>query len=52
VFLEGYNSFPWPVTIRHKGVTVGKGADGAMVTFPSGRQVMVADPSPQFVEDV
>lgn len=52
VFLEGYNPFPWPVTIRHKGVTVGKGADGAVVTFPSGKQVMVTDPSPQFVEDV
>jgi hypothetical protein len=52
VFLEGYNPFPWPVTIRHKGVTVSKGADGAIVTFPSGKQVMVTDPSPQFVEDV
>ncbi len=51
VFLEGLNPFPWPVTVRHKGVTVSKGADGAMVTFPSGRQVTLTDPSPQFVED-
>jgi hypothetical protein len=51
VFLEGRNPFPWPVTVRHKGVTVVKGADSATVTFPSGREVRVNDPSPQYVED-
>jgi hypothetical protein len=51
VFVEGLNPFPWPVTVKHKGVTVVKISDSAAVTFPSGKQIIVTDPSPQFVED-
>jgi hypothetical protein len=51
VFVEGRNPFPWPVTIRSKGVTVAKGPDSATVTFPSGKQHTVTEPGPQFVED-
>ena len=51
VFLEGRHPFPWAVTIRHKGVIVVKGYETATVTFPTGRQVAIADTSPQFVED-
>jgi hypothetical protein len=50
VFLEGRNPFPWPVTIRYKGVTVVKDAETAKVVFPSGEQVTLSDPRPQFVE--
>jgi hypothetical protein len=51
VFLEGRNPFPWPVTVRWKGVTVTKDASCAKVTLPSGREVTVTDGAPQFVED-
>jgi hypothetical protein len=51
VFLEGRNPFPWPVTVRHKGVTVVKDAESAKVTFPSGTQVTVTDPGAQIVRD-
>jgi hypothetical protein len=51
VCLEGRNPFPWPVTIRSKGVSVVKGPDSTTVTFPSGRQVVVTDADSQFIED-
>lgn len=51
VYLEGNNPFPWPVTIRHKGVTVVKGPNMTIVSFPSRQHITVSDPSPQFVED-
>jgi hypothetical protein len=51
VFVEGGNPLPQPVTVRYKGVVVTKDAGTARVTFPSGREVMVSDPAPQFVED-
>jgi hypothetical protein len=51
VRLEGRHPFPWPVTVRHKGVTVTKTADEATVTFPSGKYITVADARPQWVED-
>ncbi|MGQ0603783.1 MAG: MGH1-like glycoside hydrolase domain-containing protein, partial [Anaerolineales bacterium] len=54
VHLEGHNPFPWPVTVRYKGVTVRKepGAAYAKVAFPSGREVIVSDEAAQFVDDV
>jgi hypothetical protein len=37
VVLAGRNPFPWPVIIRHKGLTVVRAHDSTTVTFPSGR---------------
>jgi hypothetical protein len=53
VHLEGHNPFPWPVTVRYKGVAVRKepGAAYAKVTFPSGKEVILTDEAPQFVTD-
>jgi hypothetical protein len=51
VFLEGHNPFPWPVTLRYKGVTIFKSAGEARVTFPSGKTVTLGDPRPQFVDE-
>ena len=36
VFLEGYNPFPWPVTIRYKGVTIVKSAEESPRDFSLG----------------
>jgi hypothetical protein len=58
VFLEGCNPFPWPVTIRHKGLTVVRGlpsdagGGSTTITFPSGRSAVVRGEAPQLVEDV
>jgi hypothetical protein len=51
IHLEGHNPFPWPVTVRHKGVTVTKTAHEAVITFSSGKKVTVSEPDPQFVND-
>ena len=52
VFVAGRNPFPWPVTVRHKGLTVVRTHDTTTVTFPSGRsaQVPLAD-AEHVVED-
>ncbi len=51
VYLEGRNPFPWPVTVRYKGVAIVKSAEDARVTFPSGKTVVVSDLRPQFVDE-
>ncbi len=43
VRLEGKNPFPWPVTIRFRGLTVTRGADSTEVTFHNGKSVTVTD---------
>lgn len=51
VHLEGANPFPWPVSVRWKGVSVTRAGASTAVVFPSGREVSVAGEAPQFVED-
>jgi hypothetical protein len=51
VYLEGRNPFPWPVTVRHKGLTVVRGPEATTITFPSGRTATVSGEAAQAVED-
>jgi hypothetical protein len=51
VHLEGHNPFPWPVTVRHKGVTVTRTGPDTTINFSSGKQVTLADLTPQFIDD-
>lgn len=51
VWLSGHNPFPQPVTVRHRGVTVRKSGSTSVILFPSEREVVVPDPTPQYVED-
>ncbi len=51
VHLEGHNPFPWPVTVRWKGLAVTRVGAQTTVAFPSGHVVTVTDPAPQFIDD-
>ncbi|MBI4770726.1 MAG: hypothetical protein HY784_10055, partial [Chloroflexi bacterium] len=50
VWVSGRNPFPWPVTVKHKGVTVEKTAETTRVYFPGGGSFETPDDRPQFVE--
>lgn len=43
VRLEGRNPFPWPVTIRYRGLTVQRGLASTEVIFANGKSVIVKD---------
>ncbi|MCK5430832.1 MAG: hypothetical protein KAI94_15240, partial [Anaerolineales bacterium] len=49
VHLTGLNPFPWPVTVKYLGISVLRGKQNTIVTFPDGQTVVVDDPAPQFV---
>jgi hypothetical protein len=51
VYLEGRNPFPWPVTVRHKGLVVTRGHASTTITFPNGHAATVTGDAPQYVED-
>ncbi|HLF00347.1 MAG TPA: hypothetical protein VI547_00075, partial [Anaerolineales bacterium] len=51
VWVRGFNPFPWPVTVRWKGVSVAKTETATVVKFPSGRVVTIANETEQVVED-
>ncbi|HEY6073170.1 MAG TPA: hypothetical protein VIV15_07205, partial [Anaerolineales bacterium] len=49
VRLEGFNPFPWPVTLKYRGLTVQRGLDSTTVTFPNGAEAVVTSTDPTLV---
>ena len=50
VKLEGRNLFPWPVTIKYKGITIVRGLEQTVVTFLNGESVIVKEEQACIVE--
>lgn len=50
VRLEGKNLFPWPITLKYKGLTVVRGSEQTTVTFANGESIIVKDETPCVVE--
>ena len=51
VHLAGNNPFPWPVTLRYRGLTVIRQIDFTDITFPDGQTIRVTDPAPCLVSN-
>jgi len=49
VGLAGFNPFPWPVTVKYRGITILRQKDKTIVIFPDSQTVTVADPEPRIV---
>jgi hypothetical protein len=49
VRLEGKNVFPWPVTIKYKGLTIVRGLEHTVVNFSNGQSVVVKETQPCMV---
>lgn len=43
VRLEGRNPFPWPVTLKYRGLTITRGLDETIVKFPNGKSATITD---------
>lgn len=46
VDLQGFNPFPWPVTVKYRGLTLLCQKDKTIAIFPDGQTVTVDDPAP------
>ncbi len=49
VLLEGHNPFPWPVTVKYRGLTILRQKEITQVIFPDGQTASVSDPEPRLV---
>jgi len=49
VRLSGLNPFPWPVTIKYRGLTILRGKENSTLIFPDGQTIEVTDPAPQVI---
>ncbi len=47
VHLQGFNPYPWPVTVKYRGLTVMRQKEKSVVIFPDGQTIEVTDPAPQ-----
>jgi hypothetical protein len=45
VTLSGKNPFPWPVTVKYRGLTVTRQAEQTLLTFPDGQTLTLKDPT-------
>ena len=45
VTLTGKNPFPWPVTVKYRGLTVTRQAEQTVVVFPDGQTLTLNDPT-------
>jgi hypothetical protein len=50
VRLEGRNLYPWPVTIKYKGLTIVRSMEQTTITFINGESVIVQDETACIVE--
>lgn len=50
VHLSGRNPFPWPVTLRMRGLTIRRGLEQTEITFPNGESVTVTSDEPCVVD--
>jgi hypothetical protein len=52
VGIEGSNPFPWPVTVRWRGIEIRRVPGGAtLITFPDGETAEVSGEEPRLVEE-
>ena len=49
VAITASNPFPWPVTVKYKGLTVIQQKKQAMVIFPDGQNITIRNDEPQLV---
>ncbi|MGB3700556.1 MAG: hypothetical protein WA997_04725 [Anaerolineales bacterium] len=49
IHLSGINPFPWPVTVKFRGMTVLRGQEKTQVIFPDGQTITINDPEPCLV---
>src|SRR3989304_7255784 len=51
VGIEGSNPFPWPVTVRWRGIEIRRVPGGAtLITFPDGETAEVSEEEPRIME--
>ena len=46
VALHVVNPFPWPVTLKYRGLVVLRQLDKTVIIFPDGQTTTVVDPTP------
>ena len=49
IALEGFNPFPWAVTIKFKGLTIIRLVDDTQIIFPNNESVTIDDPEPRII---
>ncbi len=50
VALSGKNPFPWPVTIRYRGLTIVREKKHTRISFPGGQAAIVRSSDPRIVQ--
>lgn len=50
ISISGFNPFPWPVSIKFRGITVLKQENSTHITFPNGEELTFDDIRPRTIQ--
>jgi len=39
ILISGFNPFPWPITVKYRGIRIVRNADHTEVTYPTGQSI-------------
>jgi hypothetical protein len=43
--LTGKNPFPWPVTVKYRGLTITRNLNQTVIVFPDAQSITLEDPT-------
>jgi hypothetical protein len=49
IFIEGFNPFPWPVTVKYRGTTILRQKEKTTVVFPDGQTLSTDKTTPSII---
>jgi len=49
IFIEGFNPFPWPVTVKYRGTTILRQKEKTTVVFPDGQTISTDKTTPSII---
>jgi hypothetical protein len=52
VVLSGKNPFPWPVTVKYRGLTITRQTNQTVVIFPDQQTIKLDDPTDAVISTI
>lgn len=49
LMVSGFNPFPWPITVKYRGIQILCEKDRATIAFPNGQSLEITDPNPRII---
>lgn len=49
LMIQGFNPFPWPITVKYRGTKIVREKDLTTISFADGQSIEIDDPAPRLI---